>query len=73
MARISTKNQITIPVASPRRGRAARRRADHGRAGRRRELRIPPHNRDLRGCVRDADGTYPAGYLEQLDAEDEER
>ena len=73
MARISTKNQITIPVAALDEAGLHAGEQSHGRAGRRRRVADPPHDHDLRGCVRDADGHLPAGYLGQLDAEDEER
>ena len=73
MARISTKNQITIPVAVL---------EEVGlRAGE--QVTIEPSGdgelrvRQSVGTVEDAfgalTGTYPAGYLAQLDAEDEHR
>ena len=73
MSRISTKNQVTIPVAAlEEAGLAAGDQVivealDDG------ELRV------RRGSPRFADafgaltGVYPRGYLEQLDAEDEQR
>lgn len=73
MSRISTKNQITIPVAAlEEAGLAA---GDHVlvEALEDGELRV------RRGSLRFTDafgvltGTYPARYLEHLDAEDEQR
>jgi AbrB family looped-hinge helix DNA binding protein len=73
MPRISTKNQVTVPVAAL---------AEAGlRSGDRvviepvgdGELRIRRAALTLEGAFGALTGTYPAGYLERLDAEDRER
>ncbi len=73
MARISTKNQITIPVAALAEvGLHAGERVtvEPGGDG---ELRIRRATTTFEDAFGMLTGTYPAGYLEQLDAEDEMR
>jgi AbrB family looped-hinge helix DNA binding protein len=73
MARISAKNQITIPVAAL--DEAGLHRGDEvvvepvadG------ELRVRRGALTLDSAFGALTGTYPPGYLERLDAEDEER
>jgi AbrB family looped-hinge helix DNA binding protein len=62
MARISTKNQITIPVAAL---------DEVGLHAGERVTVEPAGDGELR--IRRTNTTYPADYLEQLDAEDELR
>ena len=73
MSRISSKNQVTVPVAAL---------AEAGlRSGDRvviepvgdGELRIRRAALTLDSAFGALTGTYPAGYLERLDAEDRER
>ena len=73
MGRISTKNQITIPVAAlDEVGLHAGERVTVEPAGDG-ELRIRRTTATFEDAFGTLTGTYPAGYLEQLDAEDEER
>ena len=73
MARISTKNQITIPVAAlDEVGLHAGEQITVEPAGDG-ELRIRRTTATFEDAFGTLPGTYPAGYLEQLDAEDEER
>ena len=73
MARISTKNQITIPAAAL---SEAGLRADDGVViepvgdG---ELRVRRDALTFDSAFGALTGVYPAGYLEQLDREDRER
>jgi AbrB family looped-hinge helix DNA binding protein len=73
MARISTKNQITIPVAAlDEVGLHAGERVTVEPAGDG-ELRIRRTTATFEDAFGTLTGAYPAGYLEQLDAEDELR
>jgi AbrB family looped-hinge helix DNA binding protein len=73
MARISTKNQITIPVATlDEVGLRAGERVTVEPAGDG-ELRIRRTTTTFEDAFGTLTGTYTAGYLAQLDAEDELR
>jgi AbrB family looped-hinge helix DNA binding protein len=73
VARISTKNQITIPVATLEEvGLRAGERVTVEPAGDG-ELRIRRATTTFDDAFGALTGTYPVGYLDQLDAEDEER
>jgi AbrB family looped-hinge helix DNA binding protein len=73
MARISTKNQITIPVAAlDEVGLRAGERVTIEPAGDG-ELRIRRTSTTFEDAFGALTGTYPAGYLQQLDAEDDLR
>src|ERR1700677_1151622 len=73
VARISTKNQITIPVAAlDEVGLHAGERVTVEPAGDG-QLRIRRATTTFEDAFGTLTGTYPAGYLEQLDAEDELR
>lgn len=73
MARISTKNQITIPVAALAEvGLHAGERVSIEPAGDG-ELRIRRSTTTFEDAFGALTGTYPAGYLDQLDAEDDLR
>ena len=73
MARISTKNQITIPVAALEEvGLRAGERVTIEPAGEG-ELRVRRATTTFDDAFGTLTGTYPAGYLEQLDAEDDVR
>jgi AbrB family looped-hinge helix DNA binding protein len=73
MTRISTKNQITIPVAAlDEVGLHAGERVTVEPAGDG-ELRIRRSTTTFEDAFGTLTGSYPAGYLEQLDAEDELR
>jgi AbrB family looped-hinge helix DNA binding protein len=73
MTRISTKNQITIPVAALEEvGLHAGERVTVEPTGDG-ELRIRRTTATFEDAFGILTGTYPAGYLEQLDAEDELR
>jgi hypothetical protein len=70
MARISAKNQIAIPRRGARGGRLhAGERVTVEPAGDG-ELRIRRASTTFEDAFGTLTGTYPAGYLEQLDAED---
>jgi AbrB family looped-hinge helix DNA binding protein len=70
VARISTKNQITIPVAAlDEVGLHAGERVTVEPAGDG-QLRIRRATTTFEDAFGTLTGTYPAGYLEQLDAED---
>jgi AbrB family looped-hinge helix DNA binding protein len=73
MARISTKNQVTIPVAALEEvGLHAGERVAVEPAGDG-ELRIRRATITFEDAFGTLTGSYPAGYLERLDAEDELR
>lgn len=73
MARISTKNQVTIPVAALEEvGLHAGEQVAIEPVGNG-ELRIRRSTTTFEDAFGALTGTYPAGYLDQLDAEDEER
>lgn len=73
MARISTKNQITIPVAAlDEVGLHAGEQVTIEPAGDG-ELRVRRTTTTFESAFGTLTGTYPSGYLEQLDAEDEAR
>jgi AbrB family looped-hinge helix DNA binding protein len=73
VARISTKNQITIPVAALEEvGLRAGERVTIEPAGEG-ELRVRRATTTFDDAFGTLTGTYPAGYLEQLDAEDDVR
>jgi AbrB family looped-hinge helix DNA binding protein len=73
MARISTKNQITIPVAAlDEVGLHAGEQVTVEPAGDG-ELRIRRTTTTFEDAFGMLTGTYPVGYLAQLDAEDELR
>ena len=73
MTRISSKNQITIPVAALEEvGLHAGERVTIEPAGAG-ELRIRRTTTTFEDAFGTLTGTYPAGYLEQLDAEDDLR
>ena len=73
MARISTKNQITIPVAAlDEVGLHAGEQITVEPAGEG-ELRIRRTTTTFEDAFGTLTGTYPTGYLEQLDAEDDLR
>jgi AbrB family looped-hinge helix DNA binding protein len=73
MPRISTKNQITIPVAALEEAGLHRgdqvivEALDEG------ELRIRRGAASFDSAFGALSGTYPPGYLDQLDAEDQQR
>jgi AbrB family looped-hinge helix DNA binding protein len=73
MPRISTKNQITIPVAALEEAglhagdQVVIEALDDG------ELRVRRGEATFDSAFGALTGTYPPGYLEQLDAEDEQR
>jgi bifunctional DNA-binding transcriptional regulator/antitoxin component of YhaV-PrlF toxin-antitoxin module len=73
MPRISSKNQITIPVAALE--EAGLHTGDEVvvEALEQGELRIRRGGASFEGAFGALTGTYPPGYLEQLDAEDRER
>jgi AbrB family looped-hinge helix DNA binding protein len=73
MARISAKNQVTIPVAVL--DEAGLHAGDQVvvEALEEGELRIRRGELSLESAFGALTGTYPAGYLEQLDREDAER
>ncbi len=71
MARISTKNQITVPVAALQEaGLHAGERVTIEPAGDG-ELRIRRARTSFEDAFGALSGTYPENYLAQLDAEDE--
>jgi antitoxin component of MazEF toxin-antitoxin module len=73
MARISTKNQITIPVAAlAEAGLHAGERVTIEPAGDG-ELRIRRSTATFEDAFGALTGTYPAGFLDQLNAEDDLR
>lgn len=73
MARISTKNQITIPVAAlDEVGLHAGERVTIEPAGDG-ELRVRRTTTTFEDALGALTGTYPPGHLEQLDAEDDLR
>jgi AbrB family looped-hinge helix DNA binding protein len=73
VARISTKNQITIPVAALEEvGLHAGEQVTIEPAGDG-ELRVRRTTATFENAFGALTGTYPAGYLERLDAEDEQR
>jgi AbrB family looped-hinge helix DNA binding protein len=71
--RISTKNQVTIPVAALQEAglhpgdQVLIEALEDG------ELRIRRGERSFEDAFGALTGVYPSGYLEQLDAEDEQR
>jgi AbrB family looped-hinge helix DNA binding protein len=73
VARISTKNQVTIPVATLQEAglhpgdQVLVEALEDG------ELRIRRGERSFEDAFGALTGVYPSGYLEQLDAEDEQR
>jgi AbrB family looped-hinge helix DNA binding protein len=73
MPRISTKNQITIPVAALEEAglhtgdQVIVEALDEG------ELRIRRGTASFDSAFGALTGTYPPGYLDQLDAEDQQR
>lgn len=73
MAKISTKNQVTIPVAVLEEAglhagdQVVVEALEDG------ELRIRRGAASFESAFGTLTGTYPAGYLEQLDREDEQR
>jgi AbrB family looped-hinge helix DNA binding protein len=73
MARISTKNQVTIPVVALE--EAGLRAGDSVvvEALEEGELRIRRGELNFERAFGALTGTYPAGYLERLDREDAER
>jgi AbrB family looped-hinge helix DNA binding protein len=73
VARISTKNQITIPVAALQEvGLHAGEQVTVEPAGDG-ELRIRRATTTFEDAFGALTGTYPAGYLDRLDAEDDVR
>jgi AbrB family looped-hinge helix DNA binding protein len=73
MTRISTKNQITIPVAAlEEAGLHAGEQVTVEPAGDG-ELRVRRATTTFEGAFGTLTGTYPAGYLDRLDAEDDLR
>jgi AbrB family looped-hinge helix DNA binding protein len=73
MARISTKNQVTIPIAALAEvGLHAGDQVTIEPAGDG-ELRIRRSTVSFEDAFGTLTGTYPAGYLDQLDAEDDLR
>jgi len=73
MPRISAKNQITIPVAALEEvGLRAGQQVTIEPAGDG-ELRIRRTTATFENAFGALTGTYPAGYLDQLDAEDDRR
>jgi bifunctional DNA-binding transcriptional regulator/antitoxin component of YhaV-PrlF toxin-antitoxin module len=73
MPRISTKHQVTVPVAALE--EAGLRAGDHVviEALADGEVRIRRSARTFESAFGALTGIYPPGYLEQLDAEDEKR
>ena len=73
MARISSKNQVTIPIAALE--EAGLRAGDRVvvEVEDRGELRIRQHAATFEDAFGALTGAYPPGYLAQLDAEDEQR
>jgi bifunctional DNA-binding transcriptional regulator/antitoxin component of YhaV-PrlF toxin-antitoxin module len=73
MPRISSKNQVTLPVAALE--EAGLRAGDHVviEALTDGELRIRRGTADFDAAFGALTGAYPPGYLERLDAEDEQR
>jgi antitoxin component of MazEF toxin-antitoxin module len=73
MPRISTKNQVTIPVTALQEAglhpgdQVLVEALDDG------ELRIHRGERSFEDAFGALTGVYPPGYLEELDAEDEQR
>lgn len=73
MPRISRKNQVTIPVAALQEAglhpgeQVTVEPAGDG------ELRVRRSTTTFESAFGALSGTYPSGYLEQLDAEDEQR
>jgi AbrB family looped-hinge helix DNA binding protein len=73
MAKISAKNQVTIPVAAMEEAglhagdRVIVEALEEG------ELRIRRGERSFESAFGSLTGTYPPGYLERLDREDGER
>jgi antitoxin component of MazEF toxin-antitoxin module len=73
MARISAKNQVTLPVAAlEEAGLHAGERVSVEPAGDG-ELRLRRATLAFEDAFGALTGTFPPGYLDQLDAEDEER
>jgi AbrB family looped-hinge helix DNA binding protein len=73
VARISTKNQITIPVAALQEvGLRAGEQVTVEPVGDG-ELRIRRATATFEDAFGALTGTYPPGYLDQLDAEDDQR
>jgi AbrB family looped-hinge helix DNA binding protein len=73
MARISTKNQVTIPVSALQEvGLHAGEQVTVEPVGDG-ELRIRRATTTFENAFGALTGTYPAGYLDQLDAEDKQR
>ena len=73
MARISTKNQITLPVAALEEvGLHAGEQVTIEPAGDG-ELRVRRSTTRFEDAFGALTGTYPSGYLDQIDAEDERR
>ena len=72
MSRISTKNQITIPVAALQEAGLQAGEAVTVEPAGDGELRVRRSAMTFDGALGVLTGTYPAGYLETLDAEDAE-
>jgi antitoxin component of MazEF toxin-antitoxin module len=71
--RISTKNQITIPVAALEEAGLRPGEAITVEPAGDGELRLRRSVMTFEGALGSLTGTYPAGYLDTLDAEDDER
>jgi antitoxin component of MazEF toxin-antitoxin module len=73
MSRISTKNQITIPVAALEEAGLHAGEAVTVEPAGDGELRVRRSAMTFEGALGALTGTYPADYLETLDAEDAKR
>ena len=73
MRRISTKNQVTLPVSAL--AQTGLRAGDHAviEAFENGALRVSRGETSFDSAFGALTGTYPPGYLEQLEAEDKER
>jgi bifunctional DNA-binding transcriptional regulator/antitoxin component of YhaV-PrlF toxin-antitoxin module len=73
MPRISAKNQVTIPVAALEEAGLHRGEQVHVEPTGDGELRVRRAAVAFEGAFGALTGIFPPGYLEQLDAEDEQR
>lgn len=73
MAKISTKNQVTIPVAALEEAGLRAGEAVTVEAAGEGELRVRRAALTFKDAFGTLTGVYPAGYLDRLDAEDAQR